>query len=272
MTGRPISISLLMPCRNPGAYLGECLDSALAELGERDELVVQDCCSTDGSAEYLDRAAERDSRIRVRHEPDAGQSDALNRALSRARGDLIGWLNADDVLMAGCLPAVREVVGEHGELPDLVIGGWRLIRGDGSLIRQYPAAPLRRDKLLLWGCYAFSGAVLIRRDLLWTVGGFNATLHCVMDFDLQLRLAAAARTQLLVRRPVAAVRFHAATKSAQLSPRFVLEGLRVRGWHLHGLREGLLVLVGLCLHIVAIGTRRLRHSRAYGALCNQRRW
>lgn len=259
-------ISLLMPCRDAGRYLGASLDSALAELGPADELVVQDGMSSDGSALTLDRAAERDPRVRVRHAGDRGQSDALNHALERAIGDLVGWLNADDLVLPGALAAVRAACSSLARTPDVVVGGWRMITADGSVLRDYPAARLRRTRLLLRGCYAFSGAVLVRRELLVELGGFRADLHYAMDFDLMLRLAGAARSQLVVDTPLAALRLHAASKSGGQTWRFARDGIVVRRRHSRGARESALAVAGTGLSLVSLATFDLRFGSRYSRL------
>jgi glycosyltransferase involved in cell wall biosynthesis len=262
-------ISLLMPCRDAGRYLGESLDSALAQLGPADELVVQDGMSSDGSAQTLDRAAERDPRLRVRHAGDRGQSDALNHALDRATGDLVGWLNADDLLLPGALAAVRAACSTFGRTPDLVVGGWRMISADGSVLRDYPAARLRRDRLLLRGCYAFSGALLIRRELLAELGGFRVDLHYAMDFELMLRIADAAETQLVVTTPLAAYRLHPASKTGGQIWRFARDGLSVRRQQSRGVRETAAALAGSAFTLASVVTFDLRFGPRYTWLRNK---
>ena len=259
-------IGLLMPCRDAGPYLRECLDSAIPQLGPHDELVVQDGLSSDGSAATLDGAAERDPRIRVRHEGDRGQSDALNMALMRTTADLVGWLNADDLVLPGALEAVRAACAAHGRVPDLVVGGWRVIAADGSVLRDYPAGPLRRDQLLLRGCYAFSGAVLMRRELLAELGGFATDLHFAMDLDLMFRLADRARSQLIVDAPLAALRLHAVSKSGGQTWRFARDAATVRLRRHRGAREAALGLAGTGLQLISLATFDLRFAPGYSRL------
>ena len=258
------AVSLLMPCLDPGGYLAEALDGVLAQLGPDDELVVQDACSTDGSAGLLDAAARLDDRVSVVHEPDRGQSDALNRALARARGDLVGWLNADDLLLPGALAAVRAAV--RREPADLVLGGWQVRDPGGRVLRREPARPLRRLPLLLRGCYVFSGSMLVDRLLLARVGGFRADLHYTMDFDLMLRLAGAARRQVLVPDPVGALRLHPASKSGARPGGFARDAIRVRREQARGPREVAAAVAGTGYHLAAIATHELRFGPAWARL------
>ncbi len=221
------TISVIMACRNPGAYLEAALDSALRQLGPGDEVVVQDAASTDGSTAILDRVARRDARLRFLSEPDDGQSDALNRCLRRARGGWCIWLNADDVLVTGAVDAVRGAMNRAVDA-DLIVGGNRIIRADGSLVDHYPGRRLSVEHGVTQGCCAFSGSIVMRTAFLRGVGGFDDALHTVMDLELQLRMVAADPVQVVIPEEIGALRFHEASKSANRWATFVLESHRVR--------------------------------------------
>jgi GT2 family glycosyltransferase len=178
----------------------------------------------------------------------------------------VGWLNADDLLLPGALAAVRAACSTLGRTPDVVVGGWRMIAADGSVLRDYPATRLRRHKLLLRGCYAFSGAVLIRRELLVELGGLRADLHYAMDLDLMLRLADAARSQLVVDTPLAALRLHAASKSGGQTWRFARDGIAVRRRHSRGAREAAVALAGTARSLLSLATFGLRFGSQYSRL------
>ena len=90
-------VSVMMPCRNAGPFLLEAVQSVLDQK-ECLELLVADGGSTDGSLEALEELAAADSRLRIVSRCDRGPADALNQAFRVARGTLIGWLNADDLL------------------------------------------------------------------------------------------------------------------------------------------------------------------------------
>lgn len=262
------AVSVLMPCRDSGDHVEAGVRSALDQLSDQDELIVQDACSTDGSARILDRMAAADPRMQVYHERDDGQSDALNRALRRARNDIVCWLNADDLLLPGALASVRTAIGGRDGVPALVVGGWRLITGDGTVIRECGPEPLVRGPLLVRGCYVFSGALLIRRDVLAACGGFTTGLHYVMDFDLMLRLAdrCTAADQLLVPHPLAALRYHRDSKSGGAGGRFFTEALAVRWRGLRGPGDVANAVAGSALHGVGVATARLRFSPWYSRL------
>jgi glycosyltransferase involved in cell wall biosynthesis len=261
---RVTAVSILMPCLDPGPYLRAALGGVLAQLGPEDELVVQDACSTDGSAALLDRTAAADERVRVVHERDRGQSDALNRALARCRGELVGWLNADDLLLPGALAAVRRAV--EPAPADLVLGGWQVRDAAGTVLRQETARPLSRLSLLLHGCYVFSGAMLVDRALLRSVGGFREDLHFTMDFDLMLRLAGAASRQVVLGEPIGALRLHATSKSGAQHAGFARDAIRVRREQARGVREAATAVAGTAYHLAAVASHELRFGPTWGRL------
>lgn len=178
-------VSILVPTYNSGSFIEAAIRSALTQLGAKIEVVVQDGGSTDRTVDVL--AGFADPRLHWYTEPDAGQADALNRALQRAMGEFVMWLNADDLLMQGGVVAlVRAAREQH---LDVVHGNFEIIDQAGSLIKPYTSAPLDRIHLIRHGTYIFSGALLVRRTLLLEVGGFDADLHYCMDYDLLLSLA-----------------------------------------------------------------------------------
>ncbi len=99
-------VSLLMPVYNTERYLRESLESALSQDLLDIELVCMDDGSTDGSARILAEAASRDPRVRVLSKGNSGYGDSMNRALEAARGEYVGILEPDDVMLPGALSAL----------------------------------------------------------------------------------------------------------------------------------------------------------------------
>ena len=91
-----------MPCRNAGPYLQAAVLSVLSQK-ECFELLVADGGSSDGTLQSLEELSATDPRLRIVSRSDAGPADALNKAFQAARGTLIGWLNADDLMPRGAL-------------------------------------------------------------------------------------------------------------------------------------------------------------------------
>lgn len=222
----PPTVSVLVPSYNSGDFLAPALRSALDQDGVGLEVLVQDGGSADGS---LDRAAGElaDPRVHLSVEPDSGQADALNRALRRATGTWVAWLNADDLLEPGGLLALLEAAPPDA---DAVYGDFRTLDTSGRTLKRYTSAPLEVERLLRHGHYVFSGALLVRRDVLERLGGFREELHYCMDYDLLLRIAAHARSHH-VARVVAGYREQPASKTSTASLGFLREHVRVAREH-----------------------------------------
>lgn len=262
----PVRISVLMPSYNPGDYFQEAVESALAAMGPTDELVVQDACSTDGAAEYIDQVATKDSRVKVCHEKDNGQSDALNRALNRSRGDFIVWLNADDIIHVEALESIRRVLLLQHHV-DVIQGMHSVLRADGSVIASYDPPLLSTTGLMIRGCYVFSGSLAVRRAVLEEVGGFARDLSFCMDLDLMFRLCNKPDIRLAkMPRPMGALRWHDASKSGGQGHRFVLEGQLVRRRYIRHLGDIARSLSAAILQTVALATTGIRHTNFYSAL------
>jgi glycosyltransferase involved in cell wall biosynthesis len=169
---------------NGERFIENAIRSALTCGVEEVEIIVQDGGSTDRTLATVADIADR--RIHVESRVDAGQADALNRALSRARGEWIVWLNADDEIAPGAVrdtlaavsPGARAVVGDHAHIDE-----------SGKVRKRYRIDALSTDALLRRGTYAFSGSLLVATELACHIG-FDPLLEFSMDFDFMLRLTA----------------------------------------------------------------------------------
>jgi glycosyltransferase involved in cell wall biosynthesis len=261
-----LRISVVVPSFNTGAYLEEALNSAVAQQPPPYEVIIQDGGSTDGS---LDILREFGDAIDWRSEPDDGQSDALNRALARATGDVVIWLNADDLLVPGAFTAAQAAFERHPEA-EFAYGDFDMTRSDGAIIRRYRSSPYNRRRVFTHGCYIFSGAIFYRRELLERVGRFDTGLHACMDFDYLLRLGDARSIHLGV--TVARFRMSGSGKSSQMRSRFLSESHRVR-WRNAGqsARLRLLTLLLDAFAAFSIWTQSIRLTRAWSAVRSGKR-
>ena len=220
-------ISFLVPSYNSMPYIMACIESALAQRGPSIEILVQDGGSTDGTLSAL--AELDDPRLQVISERDAGQSDALNRALDRATGEFVMWLNADDLLLDGAASALLHAAREQDL--GVVHGSYEIIDADGAVIKGYTSAPLDRARLIHHGTYIFSGALLMRRHMLVRAGGFDAKLHYCMDYDLLFRIAREQPRAASIPQAVAQFRRQPDSKSESAWLPFLREWLTVGRRH-----------------------------------------
>lgn len=214
-------ISVVIPCYNPGPFLQDALDSVLDQDDEI-EIVVQDGGSTDGTVELLQSYGEK---IRFESEPDSGQSQALNRALSRASGEFIGWLNADDYYASGTFGVIRSAIDENPKAK-LFFGDFAMVQEDGQQLRRYYVPALRWERLFSHGLYIWSGASFFHKELFQEYGGFDESLHYCMDLEFLLRVGKAVES-VHIPQTLGCFRLHDASKSGGVPLKFVRESHRV---------------------------------------------
>lgn len=183
------SISVVTPCLNAAGTLPETLASLRAQGYPRLEHVVVDGGSTDGTLELLEAA----EGVRYVSEPDRGLSDAFNKGVRMATGDVVGWLNADDTYEPGALHAVGEAFAAHPERI-WVTGLCRIVDAEGREIRKaitaYKRLLLRRYSfaMLLTQNFVMSPATFVRREELGDAP-LDEAFRYSADYDLWLRLA-----------------------------------------------------------------------------------
>jgi glycosyltransferase involved in cell wall biosynthesis len=151
-------------------------------------------------------------------EPDRGQSDALNKALAMASGDIIGWLNADDIYLPGTLERVLTWASESSA--EVAYGDCLFVDGGCRLVRGKEEHRFNRDVLLWYGCYLPSTSTFFRRSLLDRgLLRLDESYRYTMDFELFLRLAFNGVEFDYLASDLAAFRFHGDNLSMDAVPR-----------------------------------------------------
>ncbi len=212
-----MKISLVTPCFNSAAFLEETIRSVLAQEIPGLEYFIVDGGSTDGTVEIIQRYADR--LTWWVSEKDKGQVEALNKGFARATGDIVGFINADDVLLPGALPAVLQAFTEHPDA-ELVYGEVEWIDGEGRATGSHAGAISNLDEALdIYGVWWsqrqwVQPEVFYRRSLKERVGAFDQRYNLAFDFDFWVRcFRAGARVQRLPEQLVQ-FRVHANQKSS----------------------------------------------------------
>lgn len=195
--------------------------SVLDQSGVAVELLVMDPGSTDGSREVLERlAAEYGKRLRLCFEPDQGQSDAVNKGMALARGDLLGWLNSDDRLRPGALEKVARLLDSDG--PAWLYGRAGVIddrgRPTSGLVVSYKnwrGAKFSRFSLLTEN-FIPQMAVFWNRAIWRKAGVLDLRKDLDMDYDLWLRFASVSQP-LVIAEELADFRVHGDAKGSRLT-------------------------------------------------------
>lgn len=170
----------------------ETIVSVLTQEYPNLEYIIIDGGSTDGSAEVI--KAHADSLTYWCSEPDGGQASALKKGFQRATGEILCWLNSDDIYLPGALLAVGEYFATHPET-EVLNGGAFVIDETGSPLLNgfwtYSEGVAASYRRLKW--YGqdgiFQQSTFWRRAAYESVGGVNPDLFFIMDKDLLVRLA-----------------------------------------------------------------------------------
>ncbi len=185
MTDPPL-VSVLTPCFNSGDYLEGCIQSVLAQDYPRVEHIIQDGGSTDATLDILRRHSDR---VQWVSEPDGGQSDALNKALQRCRGDVIAVLNADDELLPHSASWAVARLAEH---PDagMVYGDQYNIGPDGQIIEECRGPdPCEFARVFCVEQVLPAQAAFVRRASFEAVGWhIDVTCRTCPDYEMWVRL------------------------------------------------------------------------------------
>ncbi|HWB54892.1 MAG TPA: glycosyltransferase family 2 protein [Tepidisphaeraceae bacterium] len=239
-----MKVSIITPSLNQCAFMRQTAESILLQKGEFDlQWIVVDGGSTDGTIEFLHDLA--DPRLVFSSEPDGGQSDAINKGLARADGEIIGWLNSDDLYLPGTLETVCRAFADN---PDALwlIGRCEIIDADGNVIRRritrYKDRQLSRYsyRRLLRENFVSQPAVFWRRDFGERIGKLDESLHFTMDYDLWCRMGRADEP-LILPGVLSRFRLHTSSKSGAVNRRQFDEGLEVAERYLGGDRLSWLI-------------------------------
>jgi glycosyltransferase involved in cell wall biosynthesis len=177
-------VSIVIPSYNHERYLQAAIDSVLAQDYPRIELIVIDDGSTDGSAGILSKYGER---IRWEVQSNKGQVATLNKGWLMSRGEILGYLSADDLLLEGAVSNAVRCLEQHPEAP-LVYCDFNLIDPDSAVIRRVRTPEFNyRDMVANMICPPGPGA-FFRRSAFQKAGTWHSGFKQMLDYEYWLRL------------------------------------------------------------------------------------
>jgi glycosyltransferase involved in cell wall biosynthesis len=176
------SIAIVTPSLNHGQFIERTINSVLSQNYPNLQYTIQDGDSDDSTTAVLARYADR---VDIVSEADTGQADAINRGFKRVNGDIMGWLNSDDVLLPGTLAYVARFMSEHPDV-DLVYGHRIFI---DSVDREIGRAVLPRhdSSALRWFDYIPQETLFWRRRVWDRLQPLDTSFVYALDWDFILR-------------------------------------------------------------------------------------
>lgn len=218
-------VTIVTPSYNQADFLEHTLQTVLGQDYPRIEYFVIDGGSQDGSVEIIQKYASR--LAGWVSERDSGQAEAINKGMQRANGDIVAWLNSDDLYLPGAVRQAVAALQAHAELG--------FVFGNALTIDPY-GQPLNPLTFGDWGLKELMGfriicqpAVFMRRQVLEKAGYLKMDFHYMLDHHLWLRMARLAPIQH-VPSLLAAARHHPSAKNVSQAPGFGRETLRVLAW------------------------------------------
>ncbi len=188
-------VSIVIPSYNQVEFLERTLSSVTEQPLADVEILVMDGGSTDGSVETIERYSDRIAFWRS--ERDDGQSGAIADGLARATGDILGWINSDDLLLPDALTRVVDAFARHRE-SEWLIGGSHVIDANDRILSKRMVIDRLSLADLLYGHYRLpQESVFYRAEFYRRIGGIRRDLHWAMDFELWVRMLAAAKPRIL---------------------------------------------------------------------------
>lgn len=178
-----MKITVVTPSYNQGQYIKRTIESVLSQDVEDLEYIVMDGGSTDETVDILKSYGDRIIWI---SEKDKGQTDAVNKGIRAASGEIIGWLNSDDIYYPGAINKVLEVFEKNPDV-NVVYGNAYHIKEDDSFIEEYYTEDFDYERLKDI-CFICQPSLFFRKSVVDKYGYLDDKLQYCMDYDYWLRL------------------------------------------------------------------------------------
>jgi FkbM family methyltransferase len=203
-------ISMVTPSFNQAVFLDRTIQSILSQEYPRLEYVLQDGNSTDGSADILEKY--RSQLVHVESVRDGGQAHAINLGFRHTTGQIMAYMNSDDMLLPGTLHYVARYFARHPQVD--VVYGHRVIVDENDQEVGVWVLPPHDGKMLEWGDYVPQETMFWRREIWDKSGGkMDESFKFALDWDLLNRFQLAGARIVRLPRFLAVFRVHGAQKS-----------------------------------------------------------
>lgn len=178
-----MKVTIVTPSYNQGKFIRRTIDSVLSQGVGDLEYIVMDGGSNDETVDILKSYGDK---LIWKSEKDKGQTDAVNKGIRASHGDIIGWLNSDDIYYPGAVKKVLEVFETHPEV-NVVYGNAYHIAEDDSIIEEYYTEDFDYERLKDI-CFICQPSLFFRKKVVDKYGYLDDKLQYCMDYDYWLRL------------------------------------------------------------------------------------
>lgn len=219
-------VSIVTPSYNQGAFLEETMRSVLEQDYPKIEYWVIDGGSTDNSVDIIKSHQQR--LAGWVSEKDRGQADGVNKGFAKATGEIVGWLNSDDLYYPG---AIREAVAAFQAHPEasFVFSDVESIDGEGKAFNLMRYGDWKLADLMAFNIIGQPG-VFMRREVLEQVGYLDLSFNYLLDVQLWLKMARISEPFYVPDKVWAAARLHEKAKNAAQVSGFGPEAFRLAKW------------------------------------------
>ena len=199
----------MTPSYNQAHFIEDTIKSVLDQNYPNLEYIVQDGLSKDNTAEVVNKYSDR---LEFNSESDKGQANAINKGFTKTTGEIMAWLNSDDLFLPGSFAYVAEYFQKHPEVD--VIYGHRIIVDENNLETGRWILPNHDDIMLQWADYVPQETMFWRRDLWEKTGAkIDESFQFAIDWDLILRFRKANAKFVRLPRFLGGFRVHSQQKT-----------------------------------------------------------
>lgn len=206
-------ISIVTPSYNQGQFIEETILSILDQNYPNLEYIIIDGGSTDKSVDIIKKYEDR-LTFWV-SEKDQGQTHAINKGFRIATGEVLNWINSDDLLESDALQTLSSEVTKNPSA-DVYFGDYRAINGQSQTVYSRKSAPYSHKALFFGRQLSSQPAVFFRRKLLENMGYLDEKKQFCMDTEFWIRIANKGARFHQIKSPLAVTRVHAEAKTTKL--------------------------------------------------------
>lgn len=231
---RPL-FSIIMPSFNQADYIEQAIESVLAQSYDKIELIVGDGGSSDHTVEILKRHSTEDHRLRWTSAPDFGPAHALNKCFRAARGQIIGWLNSDDLYVPEAVAKAHKALTENPHWI-LCYGQGEYVDESGGFLSRYPTQrPSIGMSKFRDGCFICQPTVFFKTVMLTLIGDLNTSYLTAFDYEYWIRAFNAFPERIgFIDSVLAQSRLHEDCITNKMRETVALEGLKLGRDYLGG--------------------------------------